>query len=87
MGTCLLVACGGTTNDGSGTETGAFIAFTPDFFPFRTWEAFDLPDSGAQGSVHLAGPKTCYLKERPPPASTQFPVGTIIVKEFDVGSY
>jgi hypothetical protein len=83
-----VVACGGATADGTDVPVGcAFIAFTPDFEPFRTWEAFHIPDSGAQGSVHLAGPKTDYLNRRPATGSTEFPVGTIIVKEIEVGAF
>jgi len=83
----LVAACSGAPANDSGTQVGAFIAFTPDFEDFRTWQAFPIPDSGAQGSVHLAGPKTDYLKERPPTGSVEFPVGTIIVKEIEVGAF
>jgi hypothetical protein len=82
-----LAACGGGSGDGTapGGELGFFIAYAPDFELFRSWEAFHLPDSSAQDPVHLAGPKTDYLNKRPPPGSSEFPVGTIIVKEIEVG--
>ena len=82
-----LAACGGAPADDPVAQMGTFIAFTSDFEDFRTWEPFHIPDSGAQGSVHLAGPKTDYLNRRPPTGSTEFPVGTIIVKEIEVGAF
>jgi hypothetical protein len=85
----LAPACG---DDGGGADTGGdpgadgtFIAFTPDFASWRTWEKFPIGDGTAQGSTHLAGPRTEYLNKRPPKGSAEFPVGTIIVKELETG--
>lgn len=64
---------------------GTFIAFTPAFEGWRSWEKFPVSDEAAQGPSHLAGPRTEYLNKRPPKGSTSFPVGTIIVKELEVG--
>ena len=91
-GSCLaatfaLAACGGATNDPTAVQMGACLPFETDFKPFRTWESFAIPESGAQGSVHLVGPKTDYLNHRPPSGSTEFPDCTIIVKEIDVGDF
>ena len=33
------------------------------------------------GSIHNAGPRMAYMNKLPPHGSTEFPVGTIIVKE------
>jgi hypothetical protein len=70
--------------DGGAVDGGGptFIAFDSDFAPFRTWMSFhkDAPDSGDVTNVHTMGPLTEYLSARPPHGSTEFPVGTIIVK-------
>ena len=65
---------------------GEFVAFAPDFAGYASWTAFDLGDGSDAGSdascVHVADvPRTAYLNEAPPHGSTEFPVGTIIVKE------
>jgi hypothetical protein len=88
----LVAACGDSsaspTTGSDATDPGAggtFIAFTPAFEGWRTWEKFPLGEGSAQGQAHLAGPRTEYLNKRPPTGSTTFPVGTIIVKELEVG--
>jgi hypothetical protein len=58
-----------------------FIAFARDFQVFRAWERIDLPSERHQGLTHVAGKRREYLSQRPPPGATQFPVGTILVKE------
>src|SRR5260221_9523870 len=88
MAARALSACGGTPVDGTGKGGDpVFIAFTADFASFRSWQAFPLPASVEQGAVHLPGPKTDYLNELPPTGSREFPVGTIIVKEIEVGPF
>lgn len=82
-----VAACGGAAAPADDTSTvGQFIAYSPDFADFRRWESFQLPDAPELGVVHLAGPKTDYLNKPPPAGSTEFPKGTIIVKEVDVGA-
>lgn len=89
----LIAACGdggdapATGSDATNAGTGGtFIAFTPAFEGWRTWEKFPLGEGSAQGQAHLAGPRSEYLNKRPPKGSTEFPVGTIIVKELEVGA-
>jgi hypothetical protein len=83
-----VAGCGGASAaDPMSTDMSCeFRAYSPDFVNFRAWDAFHLPDALELGVVHLAGPKTDYLNERPPPGSTEFPKGTIIVKEVEVGA-
>ncbi|HVT07063.1 MAG TPA: hypothetical protein VHO67_06380 [Polyangia bacterium] len=76
---------------------GIFVAFASDFNGFHNWPnsapatpSPDLPpvDAGGlaadggtgDGGVHPL-PETEYWNRSPPPGSTAFPVGTIIVKE------
>ena len=61
-----------------------FLAVDSSFTDFRTWEAFPMAP-GSNGTIHTAGARTEYLNRAPPPGSTSFPVGTIIVKESDDG--
>jgi hypothetical protein len=60
-----------------------FIALASDFTGFHTWESFFIDTDIAPGDSHINGPRTVYINKRPPPGSTRFPIGTIIVKETD----
>jgi hypothetical protein len=79
----MATGCGsGDAAPGDVTEPGTFLAFETSFRDFHQWEAFPA-ETGDEipNSPHLAGKRTAYLNQRPPPGSTSFPVGTIIVKE------
>ncbi|HWL88049.1 MAG TPA: hypothetical protein VNO21_19735 [Polyangiaceae bacterium] len=95
-----VASCGGGGSGGSSSDPSAcaatpsdvgtnstFIAFCGNFQNYRSWQSFHLDDgdAGAQGAVHLAGPKTEYLNKKPPSGSKEFPVGTVIVKELEIG--
>lgn len=89
----LAVACSGSASNGSSDAgtTGEFVAFGSDFQDFRTWQSFDVTaeafaaggiDAGVgPGTVHPDAKLIEYLNKPPPTGSTEFPVGTIIVKE------
>ena len=57
-----------------------------DFSGFRQWRSSPgvapdgAPSPEGDGGIHI-GPLTTYINHLPPPGSTSFPVGTIIVKE------
>lgn len=57
-----------------------FIAFAKDFDGYPSWEAHRLESNIAPNDVHAGGERTLYLSRRPPHGSTEFPVGTLIVK-------
>jgi hypothetical protein len=87
----LLGACSGSGDDTetpeAGTGIGAdscFIAYDTNFANFTQWtsHAYSAPIS-IGGNIHFAGPRTEYINELPPKGATEFPVGTIIVKEID----
>ncbi|HEY2517870.1 MAG TPA: hypothetical protein VGI39_43670 [Polyangiaceae bacterium] len=83
------VGCGSSGGDtGGGDDSGAPIVVTQATFNgFHDWTSFDFMGTPIPGSPHLtAGPRTDYIKALPPPGSTKFPVGTIIVKEVDDGA-
>jgi hypothetical protein len=74
--------CGGDGAAGEAIEPGTFLAFETSFRGYHQWEAFPVETADEiPNSPHLAGKRTAYLNQRPPPGSTSFPVGTIIVKE------
>jgi hypothetical protein len=80
------LGCSTSANQGA-TDAGTFVAFASDFSGFHSWpstpgvapDGAPPPPTGDAG-VHF-GPLTTYINKRPPPGSTSFPVGTIIVKE------
>jgi len=74
-----LAGCGEGPPVPPRTDAGAqviphFTAVNADFDDYRRWPSFAL-DGGGQY------PRIIYIKARPPPGSTAFPVGTLIVKE------
>jgi hypothetical protein len=84
----LLTCCdSGGASDADNAENGSsFIAFASDFQGFHSWESFPIEEGVVEGTIHLAGPRTEYLNKRPEIGSKTFPVGTIIVKELEVGA-
>jgi hypothetical protein len=80
----LFLGCGPlpATPDGGGDTP--FIAIAKDFTGFRSWRS--TPGVGPMGApqppeaVHGAN-LTSYLNQAPDSGSTEFPIGTIIVKE------
>lgn len=78
--------CASSSSDGGGEgETSStFLAFSSSFTSYKTWEKFPV-DAPITDDVHTSGPRTEYLNERPAKGSRAFPVGTIIVKELEVG--
>jgi hypothetical protein len=61
--------------------TGDFVAQNADFKGYQSWTSFTIDDGLAAGSTHVAGKRTIYINQLPPADATEFPVGTIIVKE------
>lgn len=59
-----------------------FIPLQRDFQGFESWERFAL-EPEPDGGVHTGFARDIYLNHRPPPGSTEFPKGTIIVKHMD----
>ncbi len=79
----VLCGCGGIE------ETPApevFIALPRDFQHFQEWATYPLPPNEVAGSPHIAGERTLFINRKPAHGSTQFPVGTIIVKRVNDGS-
>lgn len=86
VGILSFAACGGGTADGGGEGGGevagdSYLPIVSDFQGFRSWPSVFLPAAPDRGAVHLAADRRVYINELPPEGATEFPVGTIIVKE------
>lgn len=74
---CLgLASCGGVMMAPSNPN----IAFAADFEGYESWPSISLPATDG-GSPHSADARTVFINHRAPAGSTEFPVGTLIVKE------
>jgi hypothetical protein len=60
---------------------GTFVAYNGDFKGYQSWASFSLDSPNASGSTHVSGKRTIYINHEPPAGASEFPVGTIIVKE------
>jgi hypothetical protein len=83
----LAVGCSAPSGDaGDDPAAGStFLAFPTTFQNYKSWEKFPVA-SPVDNDVHTSGPRTTYLNKRPPSQSREFPVGTVIVKELEVGA-
>jgi hypothetical protein len=69
------------------TETPAvFLAFAQHFQGYHSWAAFDTTEDADLVGIHDGSTVTEYVKRPPPSGSSEFPVGTIIVKEATGGT-
>lgn len=62
---------------------GVFIAFASDFAGYHDWNQAPAtaPAGAPSDSLHVSGAMSLYWNASPPPRSTSFPMGTIVVKE------
>lgn len=81
-GTTAAAGSGGAAGGDCG---GAFLAFASDFSTFETWPSFYLGDIEPTPN-EISGPRTVYINKLPPHGSTEFPVGTMIVKAIKSGN-
>lgn len=84
LAAAALSACGAQPSPGGeDAGTAAFIAFKRDFADFLQWEPFHVEGAADHGGVHFAGARTVYVNQRPPAGSTEWPLGTVLVKAMD----
>ncbi len=92
-----LAACSGGGSSGAGSSSGApatveagapapalteFVAQAQTFDGFCAWHsAVATPSGTVPLGVHGTEPMNVYWKASPPHGSTQFPVGTVVLKE------
>jgi hypothetical protein len=79
LGLLASAGCGGPPEE---PEPQLFIALQRDLESFQTWEHFKLEGDGS-GNPHTGFDRDLYLNKRPAKGSTEFPIGTIIVKRSD----
>jgi hypothetical protein len=86
------LSCGtsASTADASAAAE-VFVAFPSDLCAYPSWTSYTEPDAGGDavlipdasadgGVVHAGGGRVEYINHVPPHGSTEFPVGTMIVK-------
>jgi hypothetical protein len=88
--------CGSSDDsDGDGGDSASdecYVAFAADFQNYKSWQhyhldaPFALAPDGGMNLVHTSGPRDVYINRCPPAGATEFPVGTIIVKEIALAS-
>jgi hypothetical protein len=72
---------------GGGGSDSTFTPFASSFTGYHGWKAFHLEHGTQADGVHdVDAPLTAYLNKVPPKGATEFPVGTIIVKEVEQGA-
>ena len=64
----------------AGPPLTGFIALERDFAAYDTWESVSF-DGGAIEEVHAGGVRTVFLNGRPDAGLSEWPVGTVLVKE------
>lgn len=78
-------ADGGDADDSDDGPVNNYLPIVTDFQDFRSWKQFDLTTEAGPDPVHTMGPRRVYINRLPPKGSTEFPIGTIIVKEIENG--
>jgi len=82
FGLCaLLSACSGSGASSEEPSSTSFLAVAADFRGYRSWPAFDVSAEAVIVGIHDGSTVTEYVSALPPSGSTEFPLGTLIVKE------
>lgn len=84
LATTFVIACAPDVHDTN--DGGEFVAVPSDFADYPSWPSYDLGDGDAgtlgDACAHLANvPRVAFVNKTPPHGSTEFPVGTMIVKQ------
>lgn len=88
LGFCLcLTACGGGDSGQTGNSSDQiFLAVAEDFRGYHENPSFDVSGEAALIGIHDGSVITEYINRLPPSGATEFPLGTIIVKEATGGT-
>ncbi|HET9933481.1 MAG TPA: hypothetical protein VFQ35_22405 [Polyangiaceae bacterium] len=77
----LLAACSGSSaSDDSPSSTSSFVAFANDFKGYHSWQSFDVSAEAKEKGIH-DGTVIEYVNQLPASGSTEYPLGTLVVKE------
>jgi hypothetical protein len=75
-----VAGCGGG-GASDAADAGIFLAVASDFADYQSWQSNTTESAVASGSTHVSGRRTVYINQLPPAGATEFPIGTMIVKE------
>jgi hypothetical protein len=83
--------CGGSGGSGDETDAGGggamtFVAFAKDFSGYHGWQSYDVTGDAELAGIHDGSTVTEYINHLPPSGRSEFPLGTIIVKEATGGT-
>ncbi len=80
---CLagVAACSAGSASGGASNCTQVSVLNSTFAGYESWTEFSFTGAAIAGSPHTSGPRRVYLNQKPPHGATEFPVGTIIVKE------
>jgi hypothetical protein len=89
FGVLVVAALASCAGGGGAPTTNAdadFLAFDEDFRGYHSWHGYDVTGDADLVGIHDGSTVTEYLRELPPSGSTEFPKGSIIVKEATGGT-
>jgi len=96
-----LLACAGSNDATAGPDTclatlpqtqtappagSTFLAFAQDFHGYHDWPRYDTTEDADLVGIHDGSQVTEYINRLPPSGSTEFPIGTLVVKEATGGT-
>jgi hypothetical protein len=71
----------------SAPPTGStYLAFAQNFFGYHSWPSYDVSEDADLVGIHDGSVVTEYINRLPASDSTEFPVGTLVVKEATGGT-
>jgi hypothetical protein len=91
LAAAFALSCSGppsqvSANPDDRKKSGLFIAIASDFRGFHSWQSYDTTDGADAGGIHDGSTVREYINQIPRSGSTEFPIGTAIVKEVTGGT-
>jgi hypothetical protein len=63
-----------------------YLAFAQDFHGYHDWPSYDVSEDADLVGIHDGSLVTEYINRLPPAGSSEFPLGTLVVKEATGGT-
>jgi hypothetical protein len=79
-------ACSGGGSSANPTGSKVFLAFAENFRGYHSWPSFDVSATAPAAGIHDGSLVMEYIDPTPPSGSTEFPLGTLVVKEATGGT-
>jgi hypothetical protein len=83
---CACAGGGGGAGEPDPAEGSVFLAFAEDFRGYHSYQSFDVTGEASLIGIHDGSTVIEYINKLPLSGSTEFPLGTIIVKEASGGT-